>query len=220
MSQGTHFPFLKLSTTASLSQYDWEESQKDGNNVPSQNGVPVTCRWDGVSVTLSPGTRARPLFVRRTPEQCGMSITGKEDTYATLHGTARAADLCLRRRHATIHRRDFHTAIPGRRSGSCRNVVRLPMLTHWLLNRASRRIKMVDHPMDTPCTNDGEPATAPGRIPTERLSPWNWPRKKYSPKLEINSSLTRSPVQKQPGCYTARLNVIGPGYRSTRDTRR
>jgi DNA-directed RNA polymerase specialized sigma24 family protein len=30
---------------------------------------------------------------------------------------------------------------------------------------------MVDHPMDTPCTNDGEPSTAPGRIHTERLSP-------------------------------------------------
>src|SRR5258708_39997931 len=51
------------------------------------------------------------------------------------------------------------------------SVVRLPMLTHWLLNCASRRNKMVDHPMDTPCTNDGEPSTAPGRIPTERLSP-------------------------------------------------
>jgi DNA-directed RNA polymerase specialized sigma24 family protein len=30
---------------------------------------------------------------------------------------------------------------------------------------------MVYHPMDTPCTNDGKPSTAPGRIPTERLSP-------------------------------------------------
>ncbi len=30
---------------------------------------------------------------------------------------------------------------------------------------------MVDHPMDTPYTNDGEPSTAPGKIPTERLSP-------------------------------------------------
>ena len=30
---------------------------------------------------------------------------------------------------------------------------------------------MVDHPMDTPYTNDGEPSAAPGRIPTERLSP-------------------------------------------------
>jgi DNA-directed RNA polymerase specialized sigma24 family protein len=30
---------------------------------------------------------------------------------------------------------------------------------------------MIDHPMDTHCTNDGEPSTAPGGIPTERLSP-------------------------------------------------
>ncbi len=30
---------------------------------------------------------------------------------------------------------------------------------------------MVDHPMDIPCTNDGEPSTAPGRIPTEQVSP-------------------------------------------------
>jgi hypothetical protein len=30
---------------------------------------------------------------------------------------------------------------------------------------------MGDHPMDTPCTNDGEPSTAPGKIPTERFSP-------------------------------------------------
>src|SRR5260221_6534567 len=49
---------------------------------------------------------------------------------------------------------------------------------------------------------------------------WNWPRKKYSLKLEINSSLTRLPVQKPPDCYTATLNVIGPGYKSTLSTRR
>jgi hypothetical protein len=30
---------------------------------------------------------------------------------------------------------------------------------------------MVDHPMNTSYTNDGEPSTAPGKIPTERLSP-------------------------------------------------
>jgi hypothetical protein len=30
---------------------------------------------------------------------------------------------------------------------------------------------MVDHPMKTPCTNDGESSTASGRNPTERLSP-------------------------------------------------
>jgi hypothetical protein len=30
---------------------------------------------------------------------------------------------------------------------------------------------MIDHPMDTPGTNDGEPSAAPGRIPTERVSP-------------------------------------------------
>jgi hypothetical protein len=29
---------------------------------------------------------------------------------------------------------------------------------------------MVDHPMETLYTNDGEPSTAPGRIPTERVS--------------------------------------------------
>jgi hypothetical protein len=49
---------------------------------------------------------------------------------------------------------------------------------------------------------------------------WNWPRKKYSLKLEINASLTRSPVQKQPDCSTAPLHGIGPGYKSTRSTRR
>ncbi len=49
---------------------------------------------------------------------------------------------------------------------------------------------------------------------------WNWPRKKYSLKLEINSSLTRSPVQKQPDCYTVTSNVIGLGYKSTLSTRR
>jgi len=49
---------------------------------------------------------------------------------------------------------------------------------------------------------------------------WNWPRKIYLLKLEINCSLTRSPVQKQPDCYTVRSNVIGSGYRSTRETRR
>ena len=49
---------------------------------------------------------------------------------------------------------------------------------------------------------------------------WNWPRKKYLLKLEINSFLTRSPVQKQADCYTATLNVIGPGYKSTLSTRR
>src|SRR6266516_6487820 len=36
---------------------------------------------------------------------------------------------------------------------------------------------------------------------------WNWPRKKYSLRLEINSSLTRSPGQKHPDCYPATLNV-------------
>ena len=30
---------------------------------------------------------------------------------------------------------------------------------------------MVDHPMDTSCTNDGELSTTPGRVPTERFSP-------------------------------------------------
>jgi hypothetical protein len=30
---------------------------------------------------------------------------------------------------------------------------------------------MIDHPMDTPCTNDGEASTAPVKIPTECLSP-------------------------------------------------
>ena len=30
---------------------------------------------------------------------------------------------------------------------------------------------MIDHPMDTHCTNEGEPSTAPGRIPSEHLSP-------------------------------------------------
>jgi hypothetical protein len=34
---------------------------------------------------------------------------------------------------------------------------------------------MVDHPMDTPCTNDGEPSAAPGRIPTERFAPVSLP---------------------------------------------
>ncbi len=35
-----------------MSRYDWEESQKDWDNVPSHNRAPVTCQWDGVSVTL------------------------------------------------------------------------------------------------------------------------------------------------------------------------
>jgi hypothetical protein len=30
---------------------------------------------------------------------------------------------------------------------------------------------MIDNPMDIACTNDGEPTTAPGGIPTERVSP-------------------------------------------------
>jgi hypothetical protein len=30
---------------------------------------------------------------------------------------------------------------------------------------------MVDHPMDTSCTNDGERSTAPGSVSTEPLSP-------------------------------------------------
>ena len=29
---------------------------------------------------------------------------------------------------------------------------------------------MVDHPADTPCTNDREASTASGKIPTERVS--------------------------------------------------
>ena len=29
--------------------------------------------------------------------------------------------------------------------------------------------------------------------------PWNWPRKMYYSNLEINSSLTQLPAQKQPG---------------------
>jgi hypothetical protein len=47
------FPLLMM-TTALLSQYDWEESQKDGENVPRQNRVPVTSQWDSLSVMLSP----------------------------------------------------------------------------------------------------------------------------------------------------------------------
>jgi hypothetical protein len=30
---------------------------------------------------------------------------------------------------------------------------------------------MIDHPMETPCTNNVKPSTAPGSVPTERLSP-------------------------------------------------
>lgn len=87
--------FLMMITSTLSSQYDWEESQPERDNVPSQNRVPVTCRWDSVSVTLSSGMRARTPFARRTSEPCGMSITGKEYTYATHHSTARATDLWL-----------------------------------------------------------------------------------------------------------------------------
>src|SRR6266566_3380808 len=51
-------------------------------------------------------------------------------------------------------------------------------------------------------------------------TPWNWPRKMYSSKLEISSSLTHWPVQKQADCYTVTSNVIGSDYRSTLSTRR
>jgi len=67
--QECSFPLLMMITTALLSQYDWEESQPGWDNVPSQNRVPVTCRWDSVSVTLSPGMCARTPFARRPPEQ-------------------------------------------------------------------------------------------------------------------------------------------------------
>src|SRR5215469_9561278 len=40
-----------------------------------------------------------------------------------------------------------------------RNVVRLSVLAHWVLNLASRRIEMVDLPTDTACTKDEEPCT-------------------------------------------------------------
>ena len=69
------------------------------DKVPSRNRVPVTCRWDSLPVTLSLGMSARTLFMRLTPEQCAMSIMGKEYIYAALYGTARTADLCLTRRH-------------------------------------------------------------------------------------------------------------------------
>ena len=34
---------------------------------------------------------------------------------------------------------------------------------------------MIDQPTDTLCTNDGEPSTAPGKIPTEWVSPVSLP---------------------------------------------
>ena len=67
------------------------------DKVPSRNRVPVTCRWDILPVKLSSGMSARTSFMRLTREQCGMSILGKEDTYAALYGIARAANLCLTR---------------------------------------------------------------------------------------------------------------------------
>ena len=33
----------------------FEESQKDGDTVPSQNRAPVTCQWDSAPVMLSEG---------------------------------------------------------------------------------------------------------------------------------------------------------------------
>src|SRR6266487_5893640 len=50
------------------------------------------------------------------------------------------------------------------------NVVRLPMLMHWLLNHVSRRKKMVDHLMDTGCVEEGEASSAPENIPAEKGS--------------------------------------------------
>ena len=52
-----------------------------------------------------------------------------------------------------------------------RNVVRLPMLKHWLLNYASRRRKMIYDLMNTGCAEDGEPSDIAEDIPAERLSP-------------------------------------------------
>src|SRR5207247_4709193 len=51
------------------------------------------------------------------------------------------------------------------------NVVRLPMLMHWLLNCASRRKKMIYDLMNTGCAEDGEPSNIAEDIPAERLSP-------------------------------------------------
>ena len=54
--------FLMMITAALLSQYDWDSSQSKQDNVPSQNRVPVTSRWDSVPVTLSPRTGGRSPF--------------------------------------------------------------------------------------------------------------------------------------------------------------
>ena len=49
---------------------------------------------------------------------------------------------------------------------------------------------------------------------------WNWPRKMYSPKLEISSSLIRAFAQKQADYYTVTSNANGWGYRNIPGTRR
>jgi hypothetical protein len=68
--------------------------------------------------------------------------------------------------------------------------------------------------------DEDEYANRISKLEANLRSSWNWPRKKYSRKLEINSSLTCPSLQKQLDCYRARLNVSGLGYKSTLSTRR
>jgi hypothetical protein len=57
-------------TTALLSQYDWEESQPEWDNVPSQNRALITCQWDSASGTLSPWIVAVvPLYLDGQPNE-------------------------------------------------------------------------------------------------------------------------------------------------------
>src|SRR5690242_15005735 len=51
-----------------------------------------------------------------------------------------------------------------------RNVIRLPILLHWVLNCASRRRKMVYDLMNTGCAEDGEPSNIAEDIPAGRFS--------------------------------------------------
>jgi hypothetical protein len=62
-----------------------------------------------------------------------------------------------------------HSQVKGNRRQ--RHGIRLPMVTRLVLYRASRRMEMVNHLMDAPCTNDREASTPAGKIPTEWFSP-------------------------------------------------
>jgi hypothetical protein len=66
-----------------------------------------------------------------------------------------------------------------------------------------------------------------GRIDTKRLREVivqallvELAQKKVLCKVGDYLLFNSSPVQKQADCYTVTSNVIGPGYRSTRDTRK